>query len=233
MALGSRLRILSERMLDDASKLYQLYEVPLHPKWLPVFYMLSETEQSTITDLARAIGHSHPSVSKTVREMAKAQLVEETKDKNDRRRTLVQLSEKGKAIVANAELQYQDVNDAVENALTQTRHDIWKAMDELEFLLQEESLYRRVLKQKRIREAQDLKIVDYQPKYKQAFKNINVEWIAHYFQVEAEDLKYLDHPKQKIINKGGFILFALYQGELVVQLQLERRQLKLYRSQLQ
>lgn len=215
MALGSRLRIISEKMLEDATRLYQLYDVPIQPKWFPVFFMLSQESQMAVTDIAKAIGHSHPSVSKTVKEMAKAGLVTETKDKKDKRRNLVGLSKNGKAIISRANDQFMDVNDAVEDALTQTRHDIWKAIDELEFLLEEKSLYRRVIEKKKAREAQFVEIVAYQPKYKKAFKSLNEDWIDTYFKLEEEDRKLLDNPKKSIINKGGYIYIALYKGEPV------------------
>src|ERR1700733_11451930 len=44
LALGSRLRRLSEQMTEQAHAIYDLYQVPLQPKWFPVFYSLSSTE---------------------------------------------------------------------------------------------------------------------------------------------------------------------------------------------
>src|SRR5690349_14661858 len=77
MALGSRLRRLSEQVTEQAAGIYNLYEVDLQPKWFPVFYSLSAGEEKSITDIAREIGHTHPSVSQIVREMrAKGYIVE-------------------------------------------------------------------------------------------------------------------------------------------------------------
>ncbi|MCK5077050.1 MAG: MarR family transcriptional regulator, partial [Calditrichia bacterium] len=66
MALGSRLRMLSERITEDAKQIYHLYDVDLKPKWFPVFYVLSYNQNKSITAIAKEIGHSHPSVSKIV-----------------------------------------------------------------------------------------------------------------------------------------------------------------------
>ena len=41
-AIGSRLRMLTDKITEDATQLYKLYEVELHPKWFPVFHTLSE-----------------------------------------------------------------------------------------------------------------------------------------------------------------------------------------------
>lgn len=64
-------------------------------------------------------------------------------------------------------------------------------------------------------ESHDLQIVSYQPQYKQAFKNLNEEWITTYFKMEDSDYKALGHPEEYILNKGGYILMALLHGEVV------------------
>ena len=61
----------------------------------------------------------------------------------------------------------------------------------------------------------NLKIIPYTPKYKTAFKEMNIWWVEKYFKVEPIDLEYLNNPEEKIINKGGFIYFALLNEEPV------------------
>ena len=63
MALGSRLRRLSEQITDEAAQIYKLYSIQFQPRWFPVFYVLSHGESKTITQIAQEIGHSHVSVS--------------------------------------------------------------------------------------------------------------------------------------------------------------------------
>jgi len=60
-----------------------------------------------------------------------------------------------------------------------------------------------------------IKIVDYAPQYRDAFKTINQEWIEQYFKMEEADYKSLDFPEKNIINKGGHILMVLC-GEVPV-----------------
>lgn len=61
----------------------------------------------------------------------------------------------------------------------------------------------------------EVKIVTYEPQYKEAFKALNEEWIKTFFVMEASDYKLLDHPEEEILNKGGHIAFALLDGEAV------------------
>jgi DNA-binding MarR family transcriptional regulator len=210
LALGSRLRMLTERITDDAAEIYKLYDVSLQPKWFPVFYVLSQGEARTITAIARVIGHSHPSVSKIIGEMSKKGYITEKKDKSDGRTTLVTLSPKGKTITEKIAIQYTDVNNAIEEMLAQTRHDLWQALEEWEFLLEQKTLLKRVQEQKKKRESQHVKIVDYQPKYQKAFRDLNEEWITRYFKMEEADYKALDNPKSYILKNGGHIVVALY-----------------------
>ena len=214
-AIGSRLRRLSERLTADAAQLYQLYGVELQPKWFPVFYVLSEGQEKSVTMIAEEIGHSHPSVIKIMAEMSRKGLVSEKKDKKDARVNVVSLSKKGMDITKKITDQYADVGKAIEEIFLHTRHDLWRAIEEWEYQLDQKSLLKRVQDQRKQRESKQVRIIDYQPKYKKAFYDLNEEWISKYFTMEKEDLKALENPKGYILDKGGFIFVALYNDEPV------------------
>jgi DNA-binding MarR family transcriptional regulator/GNAT superfamily N-acetyltransferase len=213
IALGSRLRRLSEHMAEEAFQIYKLYGIELQPKWFPVFYVLSQGQEKTISVIATEIGHSQPSVSKIVREMTTQGIVIENKDDADKRKNVIALSEKGKEMTLKIESQYKDVNLAIEGVLAETNADLWKAIEEWEYLLNQKSLLKRVKEQKKLRESADVKIIDYSKKYQQVFRDLNVEWISTYFKMEEADYKALDNPEDYIIKKGGYIFVALYKKE--------------------
>src|SRR6218665_3552402 len=192
MALGSRLRLLTSRFTDDATKTYE----------------------KTITEIAKEIGHSQPSVTKIIKEMTKAGLVNDKLKSDDKRRNVVGLTEEGK-ILAEKMLQEQcvDIDLAVESLLNEATYNLWEAVAEWEFLLEQKSLLKRVQEQKRLRESKDVEIVEYEPKYQSSFRNLNVEWISNYFEMEETDYKSLDNPQEYILDKGGKILVALYKDE--------------------
>ena len=215
MALGSRLRRLSELLTDQAAGVYALYQVDIQPKWFPVFYVLSSGEEKTISQIAKEIGQSHPSVSGIVKEMEKRDIVTKGDNQTDKRENYVKLTEKGFIINERIQAQYADVEAAVEKAIAETQSDIWKAIEEWEFLLSEKSLLKRVGDEKKLRESKQVTIADYRPEYKQAFKELNEQWITRYFTMEPSDHKYLDHPEENILAKNGQILFALVDGKPV------------------
>lgn len=277
MALGSRLRRLSEQMTEQAAAIYQLYQVDLQPKWFPVFYALFETGEiasgpatsdaaasgpntsnhaastpaksdavtsgtaalnpitsgatiskptvsakvetpeqgKSIMDIAREIGHTHPSVSQIVREMAAKGYVVEKKSETDGRKNFVLLSPAGRTLRDKMQVQLDDVTAAIEKAMDETHHDLWKAIGEWEFLLEQKSLLRRVEEEKKIREGAEVQIIDYLPRHHRAFKALNEEWITTHFKMEQGDYQALDHPREYILDKGGHIFMALYRGEPV------------------
>ena len=215
MALGSRLRRLSEQMTEQAAAIYDLYQIDLQPRWFPVFYSLSPTEEKSITDISKEIGQTHPSVSQVVRELATKGYIIEKKGEADGRKNFVLLSETGQAMREKMQAQLDDVTTAIEKAMKETDHDLWRAIGEWEFLLEQKSLLRRVQEEKKIRESEQVQIVDYTPSMQPAFRQLNEEWITKYFRMEESDYKALDHPQEHILDKGGHIFMALYKGEPV------------------
>ncbi len=214
-ALGSRLRRLSERMTDQAGSIYQLYGNDFQPRWFPVYYALMGGQEKAISTLAQEIGQSHASISQIVKEMGARGQVKETKDKEDGRRNLISLSEKGVGMEPNMTQQIKDVELAVENMMKETSYDLWKAIQEWEFLLDQKDLLRRVLEVRRDRESAQVRIIDYTPAYQPAFKTLNERWISQYFKMEETDYKSLDHPQTYILDKGGHIFIALLDNQPV------------------
>lgn len=215
MALGSRLRRLSELFTEEATRIYRLYDVGLEPRWFPVFFVLAERSGLSIKEVAARIRHTHASVSQVVKEMKKRDLVEERKDDGDGRRTLLGLTDRGRALIPPLRQQITDVGSAAEELLAQMHHDLWKAMEETEYLLAQQSLSERVRHKKRERESREVRLLAYTPAHQPDFKRLNVEWIETYFKLEEKDILSLDNPQAYILDRGGAILLARYGPEIV------------------
>ena len=214
-ALGSRLRLFTAMITDDAAKIYKSYGLDFAPKWFPVFFVLAQDSEKTITEIAVEIGHSQPSVSKLVREMTNAGLVKENQKSSDKRRNVVALTKKGKSFFDKLTLQLADVDAAIEGIINEARHNLWEALAEWEFLLDQKPLFKRVQEQRKLRERKDVQIVPYSEQYQAAFKELNEQWISTYFEIEETDSKALNNPQSYILDKGGKIFVALYNGQPV------------------
>lgn len=58
----------------------------------------------------------------------------------------------------------------------------------------------------------EIEIVPYYDDVQNAFKDLNVAWLQKYFYVEPIDEEIMSHPKQYIIDKGGYIYYAKVHG---------------------
>ncbi|WP_299522304.1 GNAT family N-acetyltransferase [Winogradskyella sp.] len=60
-----------------------------------------------------------------------------------------------------------------------------------------------------------IKIIDYSNAHAKYFYDLNIEWLKTFFYVEPFDEEVLSKPDIYIINKGGFIFFALKNEKVV------------------
>jgi len=60
-----------------------------------------------------------------------------------------------------------------------------------------------------------IKIIDFDTKYAQSFYDLNIEWLKTFFFVEPFDEDVLSQPNKYIIDKGGFIFFAMKDDKVV------------------
>ena len=56
---------------------------------------------------------------------------------------------------------------------------------------------------------------NFKPEYSTKFYDLNIEWLKKYFCVEDYDNELLSKPEKHIIKKGGIILFAEYNNDIV------------------
>ncbi len=215
MAIGSRLRMLTDRVTSDAAQIYELYGIDIKPKWFPLFFVLADGEEKTVTGIAKEIGHSHPSVSNIAREMAAKGMLRGVSREGDRRRNVIALSPHGMEVAAKIMEVCKDVGTAVEDVSRETRNDLWRAIGEWEERLAQKSLLQRVREARKAREGKDIRIVDYEPRYEAVFKSLNEQWITRYWKLEPHDVECLDHPQESILDKGGHIFVATYKGQPV------------------
>ena len=71
-------------------------------------------------------------------------------------------------------------------------------------------------------------IVPFKDKYSKDFYNLNYDWLDEYFYVEDYDEKVLGNCKEEIIDKGGYIFFALHKSDVVGTMALMPREEGVY-----
>jgi GNAT superfamily N-acetyltransferase len=66
-------------------------------------------------------------------------------------------------------------------------------------------------------------IVDWDARYADAFRDLNLAWIEEYFEVEEEDRRQLFSPQEAIIRPGGSIYIGLIDGRPVAACALQKQ----------
>lgn len=205
--LGSRLKRLGERMQAGAAQVAADADLPIQPSHMPVLAALNG-HTLTIGELVQAIGISQPGITRSVSQLIKLGLVQ-SHPCADQRKRAISLTPIGAATFARAELR---VVPALEEALCGLAADRMNAfmqqITELEAALAETSLDVLAARTK----PQVLAIREYDDTLATTFRDINLEWINSMFCLEATDAETLDHPREKIINAGGVILFVEARG---------------------
>ena len=85
-----------------------------------------------------------------------------------------------------------------------------------DFLVYEMKKQRHLKNKQRLKKNQiTVEIVEYKPEYKIHYKNLNYEWLEKYFEIESTDEKILSNPEKEIIEKNGFIFFALLEDNVI------------------
>ncbi len=212
VALGSRLRRLSETVTADAARNFELYRVGLDPRWFPVFHLLAERGPTPVTRIARAIGHSHASVSQIIAAMKARRLVLTGKDKTDGRVTVVRLSAAGQRLVAPLAVQCGDVREAVDELLAESTCNLWQAIAETERLLAQRALFDRVRDVRKRRQRLAVHIADFRPGDQGDYERLNREWIEQHWPLEEADRSMLEDPEGRVLAPGGAILMAHRDG---------------------
>ena len=71
-------------------------------------------------------------------------------------------------------------------------------------------------------------IVPFQDQYSKYFYELNYDWLSEYFYVEDYDEKVLKNCKEEIIDKNGYIFFAIHDNSVVGTMALIPRENGVY-----
>jgi DNA-binding MarR family transcriptional regulator len=211
LAFGSRLKRLSDRVMQDGGKMYRASGLDFEPKWFPVYYYLSELGSGSIMDIARGLGVSHPSVNQIAREMISANLISASRDMNDKRRRVLALTIYGEEQRESIQKIWQVIEATLVELLAETGIDFLSQIGIVERALDRRSLESRFLdKYSDLSTEFEIKFFDIAlaDALADAFRLINEEWINEDFTIEESDRVALSDPKGYIIDPGGEIIFA-------------------------
>lgn len=201
--LGSRLKRLAERLQADAAKVHKAMGIDAQPAEVALLAALDRFGPLTVSGAVEALGISQPAVTRTATGLVdRGVIASESSDEDQRQRTL-KLTRTGRALVAKAKkAAWPAIDGAVSALCAPLEGSLLDQIAGLERQLTERPLESRAL------ERTDLAVREYSDDLRQAFYDINAEWIQSMFTLEKKDKELMSRPRETILDPGGVILFA-------------------------
>lgn len=228
LALGSRLRLLSDRLMQDVTRAYRHYRLDFESRWFLVFYQLSITDGLGITEVADRIGLTHAAVNQIANAMQKAGLVRSTSDQRDGRRRILCLTPKAKHMLPALKLAWEDIEAANRELLQSLSGDLLNVLDQYEQAIDQRPFADRILQRLKNRQLSAVEILTFHPSLSRHFKSLNEEWLRKYFSIEPHDREMLSDPQRMIVKPGGMVFFARANGKIVGTCAVIRHSVKLF-----
>jgi DNA-binding MarR family transcriptional regulator/ribosomal protein S18 acetylase RimI-like enzyme len=201
--LGSRLKRLAERMQGGASRFVGEMGLKVQPTHMGLLAALDRAPM-TVGELVEAVGASQPGVTRSAGQLVRMGLVETVRAKDRRQKTL-RLTRKGEAQMTRIKLQiWPRLDQAVKSITGGLSGGFLDQIAAIEAALAAKPLELRAHQAP----LPALRIREYAPKLQHHFHDINAEWIAAMFKLEAVDREVLEDPQAHILDGGGAILFV-------------------------
>lgn len=144
LAISTRLHRLSEQLRKDGALIYKAFGIDFELKWFPVIFTIYKKEIASVVEIANEIGYTHPSTITLLKELEKQGLIQWEKDKQDERKRLFKLTQKGQQLIEKMkpvwELMSRILGDIADNT-----NNLLNAIDEAEEKIASQSFYQRAL----------------------------------------------------------------------------------------
>lgn len=200
--LGSRLKRLGDRLQTEAGAILQAMDLPVQPAQQPLLAVLRREGPRNVGAIAQHLRISQPTATRALQALIEQGLVEASKQGRDQRHKLLSLSPAGEALMDRLEKDLWPRVEAAAISLCGGRHQqLMDAIADIEAQLDRRSLTDRTL-------APPMTVRDFSDELAEPFHRINAEWIEEMFALEPNDVDLLSNPRERIIDKGGAILFA-------------------------
>lgn len=214
VALGSRMRAISDRLYATADEVYRAYGLQLQGRWLPLLRILHDRGPQTVGEIAEAVGQTHSAVSQLADKLTDLGWVDVAIDPADRRRRRLALTAHAETELRAAKPLWRAIEDLF------TRHCREQGIDLLHTLATFENvlaptLAGAIVERAAAQDRSALRIAAFDPALREHFYRLNEAWLRKYFYVEEIDHRVLSNPETEIIARGGTILFAMLGDEVV------------------
>jgi ribosomal protein S18 acetylase RimI-like enzyme len=206
----SRLRRLTQEMLADGDRAYEEAGLDFRTRLFPIVYGLHRHGELTVNDLTRLSGFSQPATSQTLKQLSDSGYVTLAAGKDGRER-IAALTQEGREMVDMLQPFWTQVRTALEDVIAETHPNFLAALESLERALEREPLIDRIRKAGERIKGSDVTVIPFTVAHRDAFRDLNLEWLNTFFEVEPYDEEQLSQP-ERILESGGEIYMAELKG---------------------
>ncbi|MET4675535.1 MULTISPECIES: bifunctional helix-turn-helix transcriptional regulator/GNAT family N-acetyltransferase [unclassified Luteibacter] len=215
LALGSRLKALSDHFYQAVDEVYRACDAGIESRWFPVLRFLRDVGPTTVTEVASAIGQTHSAVSQLADRLVEAGMVVRQRDPRDGRRSVLALTDAGESALGALGPVWLSIRRGMAASMGARGLALLEAIDGCEQVLAERPLVAAILDQRAALASETVRIVPYEPALAPHFQRLNQQWLERHFRVEDVDRALFADPEGKVLARGGTILFALYASEVI------------------
>ena len=214
-AFGSRMKNLSDTLMQDVLKTYKELNIDFEPRWFTIFQLLLSRTTVSITEIAAELGQSHPAVVQVVNILEKKGLVVAGNDPGDQRKRLISLSPKGMQTAEKLDNIWNDIFEVTREVLNEGDPDFLEHLSLVEKAISRKSLYRRIKEKTKSRMIEGISLIEYNEEHLSAFQDLNTSWLKEFFEVTEYDQEVLSRPDKEILSGGGVIRLLACNDEII------------------
>ena len=197
--LGSRLKRLAERFQAGAERIAADCGLAAQPSQMPLLTALHRHGPQTVGDLAERIGISQPAVTRILSRLLELGLIEASRDERDQRTRTIALTNQGReAMDLATTVLWPRLRAAVAEVC-----DVDALLTQIAAI--ETALAAQPLDQ---RPRGGLAIRRFSDALAPYFYSINAQWIEDMYTLEPTDIDVMTHPRERLIDPGGDVLFV-------------------------
>lgn len=217
LALGSRLKRVSENVMKETQIVYDYFNIDFDPYLFPIFKIIVHKDGVTNSEIQSSLKFSQPAITQAINKLNHKGLIVYKSDKIDKRKKIIYLSKKGKDLLKRLKPIWKSIDKVIKQYTLESSSSLIEHLNILENKLNAKSFSDTIIKHIKMNttEIQDIVIISFENQYSKNFYNLNIEWLKTFFYVEPYDEDVLSNPKTYIINKGGHIFFAKLNNQIV------------------
>ena len=213
LSMGSRLKRMSDMCMRVIQKAYHHYNIDFDPYLFPAFHLIATEGKTTNTTLCESLQTTQPAVTQNINKLVQKGLIKWVTDAGDKRKKIISLSAKGALLFHQMKPLWQAMDETVKKYTHLPADSLLEHIDHFEAAVKSGAFLNTIIEIMETHITTD--IVSFDPRYKQAFYDLNIEWLETYFYVEDLDKEVLSQPEKYILNPGGHIFFAIENGEAI------------------